>query len=192
MIKLSVNETKWSSLLARTRALILYISIWIFDFGPEKLPGLSRNGPLDSLEFWIQRCGFRIPSSRTGFRSLMGFRIPWAVYVFGILWAKFSRIPYSLTWGEEGLTEQKIVKMYYSLFYQQLITSLPRFDDCPLYHRWLQQQAMFLALGGIGTGKMKITSGSRMTLHLMDMPLTTLAANVLRGNTWQVRNPPFL
>ena len=46
MIKLSVKETKWSSLLARTRALILYISIWIFDFGPEKLPGLSRNGPL--------------------------------------------------------------------------------------------------------------------------------------------------
>ena len=27
MIKLSVNETKWSSLLAKTRALILYISI---------------------------------------------------------------------------------------------------------------------------------------------------------------------
>ena len=46
MIKLSINETKWNSLLARPRALILYISIWIFDFGPEKLPGLSRNGPL--------------------------------------------------------------------------------------------------------------------------------------------------
>ena len=45
MIKLSVNETQWSSLLARTRALILYISIWKFDFGPKKLPGLSRNGP---------------------------------------------------------------------------------------------------------------------------------------------------
>ena len=45
MIKLSVKETKWSSLLARTGALILYISIWIFDFGPEKLSGLSRNGP---------------------------------------------------------------------------------------------------------------------------------------------------
>ena len=43
MIKLSVNETKWSSLLARTRALILYISILIFDFGPEKLPGLSKD-----------------------------------------------------------------------------------------------------------------------------------------------------
>ena len=45
MIKLSVNETKCSSLLARTRALILFISVSIFDFGPEKLPGLSRNGP---------------------------------------------------------------------------------------------------------------------------------------------------
>ena len=45
MTKLWVNETKWSSLLARTRALILYISIWIFYFGPVKLPGLSRNGP---------------------------------------------------------------------------------------------------------------------------------------------------
>ena len=45
MIKLPVNKTKWSSLLTRTGALILYISIWIFDFGPEKLPGLSRNGP---------------------------------------------------------------------------------------------------------------------------------------------------
>ena len=45
MVKLSVNETKWSGLPARTRALILYITISIFDFGPEKLPGLSRNGP---------------------------------------------------------------------------------------------------------------------------------------------------
>ena len=46
MIKLSVNETEWSSLLARTRALILYISIWKFDYGPETLSGLSRNGSL--------------------------------------------------------------------------------------------------------------------------------------------------
>ena len=45
MIKLSVNKTKCGSLLARTRALILFISISIFDFGPEKLLGLSRNGP---------------------------------------------------------------------------------------------------------------------------------------------------
>ena len=46
MIKLSVNKTKCSSLLARALAFILYISIRMFDFGPEKLPGLSRNGPL--------------------------------------------------------------------------------------------------------------------------------------------------
>ena len=45
MIKLSVNETKWSSLLVRSRIFILYILIWIFDFGPEKLPGLTRSGP---------------------------------------------------------------------------------------------------------------------------------------------------
>ena len=48
MIKLPVNEKKkWSTFLARTRALILFISIWIFDFGPEKLPGVSRNGTPD-------------------------------------------------------------------------------------------------------------------------------------------------
>ena len=60
VIKLSVNETKWSCLLARTRALILYISIWIFDFGPLKLPGLSRNGPqvfIDHTFFGIFVCG---------------------------------------------------------------------------------------------------------------------------------------
>ena len=39
MIKLSVSETKWSSLQAGTGRPIIYISIWIFDFGPEKLPG---------------------------------------------------------------------------------------------------------------------------------------------------------
>ena len=59
MIKLSVNETKWSSLLARTRALILYISIWIFDFGPVKLPGPSRNGPQSG---WLRRFGSLHPN----------------------------------------------------------------------------------------------------------------------------------
>ena len=53
MIKLWVNETKWSSLLARTRALILYILVWIFVFGPEKLPGLSRDGPQVRKRVWI-------------------------------------------------------------------------------------------------------------------------------------------
>ena len=47
MIKLPVNAKKWSTFLATTRALILFISIWIFDFGPETLPGVSRNGTLD-------------------------------------------------------------------------------------------------------------------------------------------------
>ena len=51
MIKLSVNETKWSSLLARSLALIFYISIWIFNFGPEELPGLSRNGSLVTVKY---------------------------------------------------------------------------------------------------------------------------------------------
>ena len=46
MIKLSVNETNCSSLLARTLAFIFDISILIFDFGPEKLPGRSINRPL--------------------------------------------------------------------------------------------------------------------------------------------------
>ena len=44
MITLSGNETKWSSLLARTRALILFISIWIFDSGPEKLRDFRETG----------------------------------------------------------------------------------------------------------------------------------------------------
>ena len=35
VIKLSVDETKWSSFPGRTLALLLYISIGIFDFGPE-------------------------------------------------------------------------------------------------------------------------------------------------------------
>ena len=79
MIKPSVSETKWSSLLARTRALILYISIWIFDFGPEKLPGLSRNGPLalvltdqqanesekNTVQYELYTCTIEPPSATT-------------------------------------------------------------------------------------------------------------------------------
>ena len=64
MIKLSVNETKWSSLLARTRALILYISIWIFDFGPVKLPGLLRNGP-QGRQFLKSPGNFLVPKSNS-------------------------------------------------------------------------------------------------------------------------------
>ena len=39
-----MKQSSRSSLLARTRAPIVYISIWMFDFGPVKLPGLSRDG----------------------------------------------------------------------------------------------------------------------------------------------------
>ena len=55
-------KQKWSSLLARTSALILYISIWIFDFGSEKLSGLSRNGPLGKQHL-------RVPCQRVSWNS---------------------------------------------------------------------------------------------------------------------------
>ena len=70
MIKLSVKETKWSSLLARTRALIFYISIWIFDFGPVKLPGLSRNGPHPSHP-WAFHNRWWIHDNRHGYRDIL-------------------------------------------------------------------------------------------------------------------------
>ena len=68
MIKLPVNETKWSSLLARIRALILHISIWKFDFGPETLPGLSRNGPQGPVARSMVSVNQRlVPWQRIGF-----------------------------------------------------------------------------------------------------------------------------
>ena len=76
---LSVNETKWSSLLARTRALILYISIWMCVFGPEKLPGLWRNGPLGR----IKRKQTPIPQKRQAAR-----RPRRAIFPFLIWWKK--------------------------------------------------------------------------------------------------------
>lgn len=50
MIKLSVNKTNWTSLLARgyNHSLDLDLNLntrSLFDFGPEKLPRLSSNGP---------------------------------------------------------------------------------------------------------------------------------------------------
>ena len=43
-IKLSVNKTKRTGLSAISRAFTLHILIRIYNLGPEKLPGLSRNG----------------------------------------------------------------------------------------------------------------------------------------------------
>ena len=45
-VKLSAKETKWTSLEVRTHPTILENLISKHDFGPVKLPGLSRNGPL--------------------------------------------------------------------------------------------------------------------------------------------------
>ena len=45
-MELSVMETIWTGLWARNCANIQQVSILQFAFGPEKFPGLSRNGPL--------------------------------------------------------------------------------------------------------------------------------------------------
>ena len=45
-IKLSANEVKLTGLCARKRATIQQVLILKVAFGPEKLPGLSRNGRL--------------------------------------------------------------------------------------------------------------------------------------------------
>ena len=45
MIKLLVNETKWSSLLARTRALTPYISIEYLISGPKSYRDFRETGP---------------------------------------------------------------------------------------------------------------------------------------------------
>ena len=45
-IKVSVNEAEFTGLWARNCATTQQVLISKFAFGPEKLPGLSRNGPL--------------------------------------------------------------------------------------------------------------------------------------------------
>ena len=45
-VKLSTKETKRTSLEVRTHSTFLEIFISKYGFGPVKLPGLSRNGPL--------------------------------------------------------------------------------------------------------------------------------------------------
>ena len=46
-MKLSINEAKLTGLWARNCAAIKQVLILKFAFGPEKLPELSKNGPLD-------------------------------------------------------------------------------------------------------------------------------------------------
>ena len=45
-VKLLAKEIKWASLEVRTQHTFLENLISKYDFGPVKLPGLSRNGPL--------------------------------------------------------------------------------------------------------------------------------------------------
>ena len=45
-VKLSAKETKWTSLEVKTHPTFLENLTSKYDFGPVKLPGLSRNGPL--------------------------------------------------------------------------------------------------------------------------------------------------
>ena len=87
MIKLSVSETKWSSLLASTRALILYISLWIFDFGPEKLLGLSRNGPLDGT---YPSIFFKFGQLRTRKLQFLCRSVPSIVFTAGAVICSFT------------------------------------------------------------------------------------------------------
>ena len=77
MINLSVNETKWSSLLARTHALILYISIWMCVFGPEKLPRLWRNGPLGRIKWKPIPIPRKRQAARRQRRGIFPFLIWW-------------------------------------------------------------------------------------------------------------------
>ena len=46
-VKLSSKETKWTSLEVRTHPTFLETLFSKYDFGPVKLPGLSRNRPLE-------------------------------------------------------------------------------------------------------------------------------------------------
>ena len=46
-MKLSINEAKLTGLWARNCAAIKQVSNLKFAFGPEKLPELSKDGPLD-------------------------------------------------------------------------------------------------------------------------------------------------
>ena len=51
MTKLSVNGTKWSSLLARTRALLFFIFLFKYLIsGPKGYPDLRETGPWSEFE----------------------------------------------------------------------------------------------------------------------------------------------
>ena len=56
MVKLLIKIPKWTGLLDRIPGLISYDFDLIFDFGPERLLGLTKNGPLISMQYgWFTR-----------------------------------------------------------------------------------------------------------------------------------------
>ena len=54
-MKLSVNKARLTGLWAGNRATIQQVLISKFAFGPEKLPTLSRNGPLERASDWMKQ-----------------------------------------------------------------------------------------------------------------------------------------
>ena len=89
MIKQSVNETKWSSLLARTRAFILYISIPSIWLRARKLAGpFEKRAPGEGRVFlcpgWSENSAFPIfskmltlLSSISGQEKFQAGRVRW-------------------------------------------------------------------------------------------------------------------
>ena len=55
-MKLSVDEAKLTGLWAKNFATIQLVLISKFAFRPEKLSGLSRNGPLACFTAWLRSC----------------------------------------------------------------------------------------------------------------------------------------
>ena len=51
-VKLLAKETIWTLLDVRTHPTFLETLISKYDFGPVKLPGLSRDGPLVAVNIW--------------------------------------------------------------------------------------------------------------------------------------------
>ena len=82
-VKLLAKETKWTSSELRAHPTFLGTLISKYDFGPVKLPGLSRNRPLDT-QCWSEFTTRRVPIAR--FRDVyLIFLIPKSFIVHIIL-----------------------------------------------------------------------------------------------------------
>ena len=90
-VKLLAKETKWTSLEVKKHPILLESLISKYGFGPVKLPGLSRNGPL-------VRCAKGIASSARAGGELLtrrGWGVPYIGYLSmcgpkGIVFSRFG------------------------------------------------------------------------------------------------------